>query len=186
LPHHYFFRVNCHLKLPALLASLLFFASLYYLLVLTGLDAWGQVISWDLIWSYARQSPALADAVGISFAFSALALMLVLGLFAGFAWWYLQKVDWPTKIVEATPRKILLLGAVGITAICSLELFGIFHFPVRESTEPVITTFFPNDGIQAFGGMARDVKGTEELDKIEDNIRSAYVPNANADKKISY
>jgi glucan phosphoethanolaminetransferase (alkaline phosphatase superfamily) len=166
-----------------LIAALGFLTVLYYSLVLIGLNAWGQVISWDLLSSYAKQSPALADALGISFTLSLVALVFLFGLFVTFTWWYLQRVDWPSRLVNAIPRKTLILSIVGTTAIAGLELFGIFHFPARESTEPIITTFFPNDGIKAFGGQARDVRGTEALDKIEDAVRAAYVPNPNADKK---
>jgi glucan phosphoethanolaminetransferase (alkaline phosphatase superfamily) len=166
-----------------LVAVLSFLAALYYSLVLIGLNAWGQVVSWDLVSSYAKQSPALADAIGVSFTLSVVALALLLGLFVAFTWWYLRRVDWPSQLVNATPRKTLTLSIVGMTGIAGLELFGIFHFPNRETTEPVITTFFPNDGIKAFSGQARDVRGTEALDKIEDAERATYVPNPNADKK---
>ncbi len=167
----------------ALAASLAVCATLYYPLVLTGLDAWGQVISWDLISSYARQSPALADALGISLVLSAGALVFLFALFVTFTWWYLRRLDWPNQLVASAPRKIVLICTLGAMAASGLKVFGTFKFPTRENTEPIITTFFPNDGVQTFAGQARDIKGTAKLDKIEDSVRSAYVPNPNADKK---
>ncbi len=160
---------------------------IYYPLVIIGLDAWGQVISWDLIWSYARQAPDLADALGISFSLSLLGVLAVFIGFLAMAWWYLRRLDWPQTVVTyARARgqaRALIVTLIGIFAITGLSLAGIFLFPNRDTTEPFVTTFFPNDGVRSFRGFGNDAKAGEKLDQENDAARAAYIPNPQADKK---
>jgi glucan phosphoethanolaminetransferase (alkaline phosphatase superfamily) len=160
---------------------------IYYPLVLIGLDAWGQVISWDLIRSYALQAPDLADALGISFSLSSLGIFAVFVGFLTIVWWYLKRLDWPQMLVTHVCThghiRALSVALVGLFAITGLSLSGIFIFPDRETTEPFVTTFFPNDGVRSFRGFGNDAKAGEKLDQENDAARAAYQPNPQADKK---
>jgi hypothetical protein len=171
-----------------LYASVLFLECLYYPLVIAGLNAWGQVISWDLIRSYTLQAPALADALGVSITLS---LALLCGTFAtmlGLAWWYVNKIDWPRTIVAYARRhhhvRNLTILLAGIFMVCGLVLTDIFHSPLRDTTEPLVTTFFPNVGVRGFRGFAADAKAGDKLDRESDAARAIYQPNASAKKKI--
>jgi glucan phosphoethanolaminetransferase (alkaline phosphatase superfamily) len=171
-------------KVTAIAYGICFFMMLlYYPLVLTGLSAWGHVISWDLIRSYALQTPQLADALGISIPLSVGGLLLILAIIAGTSYWLARKIDWVSATVSFVPKKTLTLTLAGVLAASSMQLFGIFYFPVRDTTEPIITTFFPRGAHQQFRGQAQDTKGTEKLDQAEDATRAAYIPNPQADKK---
>jgi glucan phosphoethanolaminetransferase (alkaline phosphatase superfamily) len=162
-------------------------ALIYYPLVLIGLDAWGQVISWDLIRSYALQAPDLADALGISFTLSALAVFAIFIGFIVVAWWYIKRLDWPQMLVAYARAhgqlRAFVVALIGIFGITILALTGIFKFPDRDTTEPFVTTFFPNDGVRSFRGFGNDAKAGEKLDLENDAARAAYQPNPHADKK---
>jgi glucan phosphoethanolaminetransferase (alkaline phosphatase superfamily) len=160
-----------------------FILLLYYPLVLTGLSAWGHVISWPLIRSYTLQAPQLADALGVSIPLAVVVLMLLLATIGSVSYWLAHKIDWVNTVANSISRKPLALTLAGAFSASSLQLFGIFYFPVRDTTEPIVTTFFPRDAHQKFRGQAQDVKGAEKLDQAEDAVRAAYVPNPQADKK---
>lgn len=160
-----------------------FLMVVYYPIVLIGLSAWGQVISWDLIRSYAKQAPQLAEALEVSLPLTLLVLAVVFaGLFASLAW-YFRKFEWVHELVSAGSVRAMSIGSAGAASIIALSLFGIFHFPVKETTEPIVTTFFPRDGVPQFRGFGIDTRGTENFDHAADEARAAYKPNAKAKKR---
>jgi glucan phosphoethanolaminetransferase (alkaline phosphatase superfamily) len=168
-------------------SSTIFLMVIYYGLVLIGLNAWGHVVSWDLIRSYSLQAPYLAEALGLSLA---LVIFVTLFAFIGFvvsAWYALKGSTWPTKLAStsrlAGRSRALGLGTVGIALASSLIIWGSFKFPARETGEPLVTTFFPREGVQGFSGFGIDAKAGEKIDLENDQARASYQPNPNAERR---
>jgi glucan phosphoethanolaminetransferase (alkaline phosphatase superfamily) len=180
---HWITRSICAL----LYATVFLFELLYYPLVLIGINAWGQVISWDLIRSYALQSPALADALGISLSLSLVTLFGFCLAVLGLAWWYVGRMNWPQALATSASKHLrtraLIIALIGVFSVCGLILADVFITPLRDTTEPIVTTFFLNNGVRAFRGFAIDAKGGGKLDRESDAARARYQPNDSASKK---
>ena len=165
----------------------LFVLTLYYSLVIIGLNAWGHVVSWNLIRSYALQAPYLAEALGLSFA---LVLSLIAIAYASFlllAWAAVKHSIWPAELVRLFKNsgrtRAIGMAAIGILLASSSSIWGAFSFPVRETGEPLINTFFPRDGVQGFSGFGVDTKASEKIDRENDQARVNYQPNPNAERR---
>jgi glucan phosphoethanolaminetransferase (alkaline phosphatase superfamily) len=183
---------NCRESLASgigalLLGGTVFLMVIYYGLVLIGLNAWGHVVSWDLIRSYSLQAPYLAEALGLSLT---LVIFVTLFAFVGFvvlAWFALKGSAWPTNLVfissQAGRLRALGLATVGIALASSLMIWGSFKFPARETGEPLVTTFFPREGVQGFSGFGMDAKAGEKIDLENDQARASYQPNPSAERR---
>jgi len=161
--------------------------TLYYALVLIGLDAWGHVVSWNLIHSYVLQTPQLADVLGISQIFAFASLIFIWAIFVFVSRQYLRYSDWPTRLIyiakQRNIQRVIVVCIVGVTSITSLSLWGTFAYPARETGEPIITTFFPKEGMRGFSGFSVDAKGSEKIDRANDAARSSYQPNPSANRR---
>jgi glucan phosphoethanolaminetransferase (alkaline phosphatase superfamily) len=160
---------------------------IYYPLVIIGLNAWGQVISWALIHSYALQAPDLADALGIPLSLTLAALGGCALIIFGVIRWQTGRWDWPRAMVssarERHAARALGLALAGLMGIPLIMLILVFYFPNRDTSEPIITTFFPKGGVTAFRGFALDAKAGEKFDRENDAARAAYQPNPTASKR---
>jgi glucan phosphoethanolaminetransferase (alkaline phosphatase superfamily) len=155
-------------------AMLALFLYSYYGLVLIGLQTWGQVISIDLITSYAMQLHGLADALGIPMILGTGVLGLVYVLLVVVVLAYLRRFDWTAVLIRPLDRRlstgILLLGGV-------LFIAEILHFliaPATHDAEPIGTTLFPSEWTHSIHRHAFDRLSSEQLDRAEDMERQKY------------
>jgi sulfatase-like protein len=148
----------------------------YYALVLVGLEAWGRVISWDLITGYAGQLPMLADALGLSLpacmtgvAAAYLAIVMLL-------WLYLRSHDWADTLTRRLSPS--MLGAVaGVAAlVLAIEIYRIGTDARGAIGEPISLTLWPLEGARDLQGHAVDALRARALDAAEDDERARYVP----------
>ena len=155
----------------------------YYGLVLTGLNYWARVVSWDLIRTYAHQLPALADALGLSLGYS-LAIVIALVLLLLFAsTFYFWRNDWLGLTIQRsrTPLSWFLIVA-GLFG-GAVEAYSFAAAPPTREREPVGLTLFPIEASYNLQGHAVDKVQVEKLGADEDRARSAYVVNPKADRK---
>jgi glucan phosphoethanolaminetransferase (alkaline phosphatase superfamily) len=150
----------------------------YYALVLAGMQAWGRVVSWELIESYAPQALQLADALGIGAAFAIGVLVLGCVVLLAAVWSYLRRFDWTPDFVRQAPRlavpALLVLGS----ALCTREVLHFIWYPPAARSEPLSLTFFPTEGSWRFHGHAVDRLSAARQDAEEDKARAAYVAGA--------
>src|SRR5205807_4237560 len=71
----------------------------YYAVVLLGLEAWGRVVSWDLIAGYTEQLPMLVDAVELSLPACVAGVVAAYLAMAALLWLYLRRHDWAGMLV---------------------------------------------------------------------------------------
>ena len=121
-------RFVTQLAAASVTVLLLIILILYYSLVLVGLGSWGQVISYDLIASYATQIPDLADTLGISIFLAVCAILFGYALLLVAASVYIRRFDW-------TPHLARYLGgwrAIGIAAFGAAICDGNSEFYGRS------------------------------------------------------
>jgi len=164
-------RVAASIALSAALALML----AYYALVLVGMQAWGRVVSWELIESYAPQALQLADALGIGAALAIGVLVLGYAVLLAAAWFYLRRFDWTPDFVRQAPRlavpALLVLGST----LCVRQVLDFIWYPQASRSEPLSLTFFPMEGSWRFHGHAVDRLRAARQDAREDEARAAYV-----------
>lgn len=162
-------------KTAALIASLVLFPMLlYYITVIVGLESWGQVVSWDLIRSYALQAGALADAVGVSAAslFAAICLLFVLVYFAVS---FVFKRDWTWHVARLVPAWLLSFAVVAGSIIVVSSAYSFVISGQARNDEPVSLTMFPLEAVDMLQDHAIDRFAAQRLDLLEDSARSTYV-----------
>ncbi len=160
---------------------------LYYPLVIAGLNAWGQVITWELFLSYARQAGELADALNVSLPFTVAVLCGCACFIFGTVWWHFGKMNWPKTITTSVRKRgktrILTLTLLGAVSASVSMLALTFYFPKPDTSEPIVTTFSRRNGVNTFRGFTVDAKADEKLDRENDIARANYRPNLLANKK---
>lgn len=172
-------RVATSLAASALLALMLS----YYVVVLIGLQSWGQVVSWDLITSYGGQVLRLSDALGIplAVAIGVPALGYLALLFA--VWAYHGYLDWTPFLRRAVSAPLFALLLLAGSMVWVIELYSFMAGPPTRESEPVSLTFYPNEGAWDVQGHAVDSLKAVKLDAAENAARNAYVPGSSADRK---
>lgn len=156
----------------------------YYALVLTGLDAWGRVVSWDLITSYARQAPELGDALGVSPALALAAAAGVYAAFAGVAWFHLRRFNWvPAALALCPSRWPVPLALCAGAAVVAIELHEFVVGPPIAQFEPFSLTFYPTRAAWNFQGLSVDRLRMVQLDAAEEAARAAYVPATRQERR---
>jgi glucan phosphoethanolaminetransferase (alkaline phosphatase superfamily) len=159
--------------------------STYYVLVITGLNSWGQVVTWALIKSYLKQSPMLLEALGLS---KTLVLVLVIAAFlilASVSYWYLQRFNWSASGKLAANHRLpkpISLVLFGATILSSFYLVTHFYLPNAATTEPFVLTFAGGSGTGTFRGFAKDASGAAMLDAEQDLVRNSYQPTSTSIK----
>ena len=153
------------------------FILLYYALVLTGLELWGRVISWDLIRTYAIQASALRDALGVSLpGVCAVLAASYLALLAA-AWVYLGRFDWIAPFARVLPTWLFTMVLLTGSTVCAVELYSFAAAPPTIEREPVSLTLFPLQATFDAQTRAIDSMRAERLDQLEDAARLGYQPN---------
>jgi glucan phosphoethanolaminetransferase (alkaline phosphatase superfamily) len=163
-------RVACAL----LHTTVIFWFAIYYPIVLIGLRSWGQVVSWELIASYALQAPDLASALGYSFA-----LLATLGVVAYFSlflliWWFHRISSWPKILVINVPRKVLQRGLAIAFGFVTVVGIGTFVIPNPVYREPLGLTFFRHDP-RLGADVTFESHGTEQVQAEHDFARQKYI-----------
>jgi glucan phosphoethanolaminetransferase (alkaline phosphatase superfamily) len=172
-------RPALHRQLTAALAATLLLAMVaYYVLVLLGLHAWGRVVTWPLIRSYAPQLPGLADTLGVPLLGAATALAAAwLAMTGGWHWW-LARFDWVAPLHRGCTTPRLAAATVAMAALLALLIHGYVVDPRVAEFEPLSLTFSPAAYRAGFEGHDIDRLAAQNLDRAEDAARAAYVPGA--------
>ena len=149
----------------------------YYALVLTGLDAWGQVVSWQLITSYGGQAFELADALGISAPLAVAAVAAAYLALCAAVYLYLRRFDWMPWVAELrSPRWLPGLALLAGVALFNIELYSFVVAAPYEAREPFSLTRHPGEASWTFQGHAVDRVRAARLDAAEEAARAAYRP----------
>ncbi len=155
----------------------------YYALVLTGLNYWARVVSWDLMRTYAHQLPALADALGLSLGYSVAVVIAVIVILFVASTFYFWRNDWLALSIQRskTPLSWFLIAA-GLFG-GAVEAYSFAAAPPTREREPIGLTLFPVEASYNLQGHAVDKVQLEKLGADEDRARSAYVVNPKVDRK---
>ncbi len=167
----------------ALGALLLAALNAYYALVLIGLQAWGRVVSLDLIVAYGAELPKFAEALGIALAPAGAALAAALMLVFAAAWLYLGRFDWAPLAARALSTPLVALMAVAGTLACGLELYRFLAGPPAVEYEPISVTLNPLLAASDVNGHAVDRLAAARRDAEQDAARRAYRPAAGAQRR---
>jgi glucan phosphoethanolaminetransferase (alkaline phosphatase superfamily) len=166
-----------------MVSSSLFGLSLYYGLVLIGLQSWGQVISWDLISSYAGQIQDICQTLEISLLLVIGALVFIYALFLFTAWAYTKHFG-SAHIFFQKISKLRFTGIVLVGAVVSIsEHYNFYIEPATGHAEPFALTFFPMQASSSFQGHVIDKFSAEKLDQLEDAERLTYKTNAESNRR---
>jgi|SRR5690348_17325036 len=155
----------------------------YYALVITGLSYWSRVISWDLIRTYSRQLPALADALGVSLPYCIAALVVFVVLLFVATSVYFARNDWLAAVAgrpQALMPWFLILAGLFAGAV---EAYSFAAAPPTREREPLGLTLFPVEASYNLQGHAVDKVQVEKLAANEDKARGTYTLNHDADRK---
>ncbi|EED34430.1 sulfatase domain protein [Luminiphilus syltensis NOR5-1B] len=123
--------------------------SVYYVLILVGLDSWGRVATWPLIRTYIKQWSLLSEVLGVSplifltiISLSILALSLLLRRFLGYLNWHVA-LNNAGVTSEIAP---LALGAASL--VMTITIYMGITIP-RNDAEPIAKTFNPLGGFNS-------------------------------------
>jgi hypothetical protein len=136
----------------AMLASII----AYYALVLTGLNYWARVVSWDLMRTYAHQLPALADALGLSLGYSVAVVIAAIVILFVASTFYFWRNDWLGLSIQRskTPLSWFLIAA-GLFG-GAVEAYSFAAAPPTREREPNGLTLFPVEASYNLQGHAVD------------------------------
>jgi glucan phosphoethanolaminetransferase (alkaline phosphatase superfamily) len=170
IPHDVVRRAAATIVLSAALAVML----AYYALTLVGMQAWGRVVSWDLIASYAPQALQLADAFGIGAALAIGVLVVACLTLLAAVWFHLRRFDWTRDLVRHAPRLAVPALLIVGSALCIQQVLHFAWYPPAAQSEPLSLTFFPMEGAWHLHGHAVDRLSAARQDAKEDEARAAY------------
>lgn len=157
------------------LAGSLGIIAAYYALVLTGLQSWGRVVSWQLMASYAGQLGELMAVLGIPRTIFLIVGVALLGWIAA-VWFWLGRFDWTREAARAVDGRLLLVGMAAAGMIVAARTYQFLAFPPIASHEPVSLTLFPVPASRDLQGHAIDKLRASRLDQGEDQARAEYSP----------
>jgi glucan phosphoethanolaminetransferase (alkaline phosphatase superfamily) len=155
----------------------------YYTLVLIGLQAWGRVVSLELLVAYGSQLSKFAEALGIALAPAAAVLAGALALLAAATWLYLGRFDWAPLAARAIRAPLVALIVVAGTAACGLEFYRFLAGPPTAEYEPLSLTLNPLLAARDVNGHAVDRLAAARRDAVQDAARRAYRPAAGAQRR---
>lgn len=154
---------------------------IYYALVLIGLEYWNRVISLELILPYIRQLPQFLGVLGVSpFIALVFSVCVIVGVFFG-SYVYMSRFNsaylMSGRISNAMRASVILLGAA---------IVAITFTQVRDGTwayeyEPISLTINPTQW--KFQNNYADRVYAAHLDRIQEEVRRAYVADSDADLK---
>ena len=169
--------------IAALAAALLGALLAYYAVVLLGLEAWGRVISWDLIAGYGGQLSMLADALGLPLAACVAGTVGAYLAMATLLWLYLGRHDWAGMLApRLSPHCVAcVVGVAGL--VLPVEIYRMAMDAGGTIGEPVSLTLRPLEGARDLQGHAVDALRARALDAAEDEVRKHYVPGGKARRR---
>lgn len=163
--------------ISALILSLALFAVLvYYTIVIVGLESWGQVVTWDLIKSYARQFGALMDAVGVApiTVVGAIALLYVaVHLLAR----CITRRDWTWHLARSMPGWLCAFVISANFIIVAVTGYAFVFAWEARNDEPISMTIFPAEAMDLLQAHSIDRIAAQKQDSLEDAARAQYVPH---------
>lgn len=173
--NHYINNKKLILFISSILYSSFFFGiSIYYLLVLIGLQSWGRVITQEFIISYANQARFFFEAVGVSYHLIIILLIVFYTLLTITCYFFLRKFNWlPIK----HPHTTWLIGPL-LLAMLLFFIFQLYDYVIDSkysNKEPLKLTLFSG---KPKGSQVHDAKlgysSSQKLNRIEDNVRKNY------------
>src|SRR5690242_17863882 len=147
----------------------------YYALVIAGLDAWGRVVSWDLITTYGNQLGMLTDALGVSVGACLVAILAAYIGMAATLWLYFGRWDWAPEAARRASAPLFGLLMAGACLGLAAEVYK-FAIGTTGAEEPLTLTMRPLESARDMQGHAIDVLRAHALDDAEDHARAAYRP----------
>lgn len=156
-----------------LLASFAGCMLLYYGLVLISLNYWGGVVAWNVIPTFFRQAPDMADALHVPKLAIAVGTAALAAALIAASWFYLGRFDWTHQLRRA--GWLTAISATGGFAILWVQAAGAAHAPWISESEPLSMTLFPLAGARDIEGHRVTAPNAELLDEAEDRARAAYV-----------
>ncbi|HSX59785.1 MAG TPA: sulfatase-like hydrolase/transferase [Tahibacter sp.] len=164
-----------------LLALALFLLLAYYAVVATGLLSWGRVTSWQLVWTYSRQVTGLLSVLDISIGLAATLTAAVVLVVLGTLWLLQPRIDGVAMASRRLSRHMfgaLVLCGAAYTAIRVIAFADVSY---ATEGEPLSLTIFPEQAARSL--QAHTTDGAGALDRIEDEVRRAYKPVADANRR---
>ena len=160
---------------------LIFGGLLYYTLVVLGLFYWNNVITWDLIRSYAVQIRPLAGTLEVPL----LPVVVLLGLGHTLLWMsvarYLALWDWTEHALDHFRPTTFVFGAGTLVVLLVILSVGFSRGHWAYQDEPLSLTFrpppyqFQNHGVSAAQRAQNLV--------LDQQARAEYLPNPTADRR---
>ena len=179
IPH----RTGSTLAAAFIIAVVLLVTWLYYAFVLIGLQSWVQVISYQLIRSYAAQLPVMLETLGLSLPVVVIVVAVAFAVIVAAVWAYLRRFDWTADVAQRlSPLRfagLLLFGGV----VVGSEVFSFVIAPPANRGEPLAVTFHPQAMTRRIEGHVFDGFSAELIDRREDAERVAYKVDERASRK---
>lgn len=167
----------------AVLSAALIALVLYYVTVIVGLNSWNRVVSWELVAGYLPHLSELAVTLEIAPAKLFLGIAAVLIPVLACVWFYLKKFEWIVLAVGATPAHMMGIYLAAGCIVIAVQVFYFAHFSDARRFEPFAMTVFPELTSSNLGRNPVDEMRAAALDKREEEVRAAYRPNPNANKR---
>jgi len=161
------------LALSALVSgTAMFLLCAYYLLVLRVFDAWGRVITTDVIAMYLVQARGLCDAMGIAFP---VAVGTLAATWAGVVlgcWWWQRRGVWQPPVPAASPRLVdaLLLALV----LGCLNFLSYLPWTPSDAGEPVSLTLLSGQAGGKAYSISQGQTASAAIEQREAAVRQSY------------
>lgn len=152
---------------------------IYYVAVVLSLEAWGRVISWPLITTYATQFTQLAEVLNIpaSLAWGCLSGLVLIACY-GIHGLTRKRRNWAAEVAVKGSVPLVLILTLSVLGGVSARLYAFSAYPASAQKEPISLTLFPEDAFKPL--QTHSSEGSSFLDRIEDEARRRYVPNPDA------
>ena len=182
--HQFSLKPNFIRSLVALLYSTVWLSILtYYLLVIIGLRSWGQVITEELITSYAGQLPQLFEALGTPFIIPVVLSVLILILASFCAYFFNSKFFYSKLTRFQTISQVILNFFLAVLLSVCLYFVYLYTFvtPITAN-EPFHLTLYAAKS-NASKGVENNLHLNTDLDNEELHIQNTYQPSQYANNK---
>ncbi|WP_374012268.1 sulfatase-like hydrolase/transferase [Pseudoxanthomonas koreensis] len=144
----------------------------WYALVLIGLNSWGRVTTWGIIWAYAKQLPHLLGALGIP-AWLPLSLSgMVLAVLFVFIYILITPRDWVKRLFRRANSGITILAAIALILTSLARLTSFCQGGGEHPSEPAVLSFIT---AKTGGLQSHRLADSAALDAKENIARSEYI-----------
>lgn len=173
-------RYGCALVLTLYVLA----ATAYYLAAYIGLQSWGRVVTWRLIETYAAQSDALMDVLGISAGLAMVVAVVSVVIAHVMCAVAVYRATWANGIRQRLRARVVLVVFPVLVALSAVQFakFALLHD--TSAGEPLKLTFFPEEvgtRLQSFS-----TAGSTRLDTLEREAKDSYKPLANPPTRDVY